>query len=155
MLRFEVSVVQHKVIRKKRNKNLTSRAQTKILHYFVRIINIDMLISYKSVYFCFPYLGIILDAFVVQLLSCVQLFVTWWTAAWQAPLSFTTSQCLLKFMSIESVILSNHLILCHHLLILPSIFPSIRVFSKESALCIRWPKSQSYSFKHLSFSWII
>ena len=76
MLRFEVSVVQHKVIRKKRNKNLTSRAQTKILHYFVRIINIDMLISYKSVYFCFPYFGIILDAFVVQLLSCVQLFVT-------------------------------------------------------------------------------
>ena len=62
-----------------------------------------------------------------------------------ASLSFTISWSLLKFMSIESVLLSNHLILCHHLLLLPSIFPSIRVFSNESALCIRWPKYWSFS----------
>ena len=67
-------------------------------------------------------------------------FVTPWTAASQAPLSFTIYQSLLKLMSIESMMLSNHLILCHPLLLLPSIFPSIRVFSNESALCIRWPK---------------
>ena len=72
--------------------------------------------------------------------SHVQLFATPWTAAHQASLSFTVSQSLLKFMSIESVMLANHLILCCPLLLLPSIFPSIRVFSGESALCIRWPK---------------
>ena len=76
---------------------------------------------------------------VVQLLSCVSLFVTPWTAACQTPLSFTISWSLLKLMSIESVMPSNHLILCRPLLLLPSIFPSIRVFSNESALCIRWP----------------
>ena len=68
------------------------------------------------------------------------------TAACQAPLSFTISQSLLRFMSLESVMLSNHLILCCPLLLLPSVFPSIRVFSKESALCIRWPKWWSFSF---------
>ena len=73
------------------------------------------------------------------LLSCVQLFVTPWTAACQASLSFTISQSVLKLMSIESVMPSSHLTLCHPLL-LPSIFPSIRVFSNESVLCIRWPK---------------
>ena len=83
---------------------------------------------------------------VVQLLSCVQLFVTPWTAAHQASLSFTISQSLLKLMSIESVMSSNHLILCHPLLLLPSIFPSIRVFSNESVLCTRWPKYRSFSF---------
>ena len=83
---------------------------------------------------------------VVQSLSRVQLFVTWWTAARQASLSFTISRSLLKLMSIESVILSNHLILCHSLLLLPSIFPNIRVFSNESALHIRWPKYWSCSF---------
>ena len=73
-------------------------------------------------------------------------FVTPWTAAWcQAPLSSIISQSLLKFMSIESVMVSNHLILCHPLLLMPSIFPSIRVFSDESALCIRWPKYWSFS----------
>ena len=82
---------------------------------------------------------------VVQLLSCVQLFVTPWTAAHQASLSFTISQSLLKLMSIESVMPSNHLVLCHPLL-LPSIFPSIRVFSNESVLCTRWPKYRSFSF---------
>ena len=85
-------------------------------------------------------------AVVVELLSCVQLFATPWTAAPQASLSFIISQSLLKLMSIESVMPSNHLILCCPLLILPSIFPSIRVFSNVSALCIRWPKYWSFSF---------
>ena len=82
----------------------------------------------------------------VQLLSHVRLFVTLWTAGRQAPLSITNSQSLLKFMSIVSVVPSNHLILCCPLLLLPSIFPSIRVFSNELALCIRWPKYWSFSF---------
>ena len=83
---------------------------------------------------------------VVQLLSHVQFFATPWTAACQAALSFTISQSLLKLMSIESVILSHHLILCHPLLFLPSVLPSIRVFSNELTLCIRWPKYWSFSF---------
>ena len=83
---------------------------------------------------------------VVQSLSCVQLFATPWTAAHQTSLSITISLSSLKLMSIESVMPSNHLILCHPLLHLPSIFPSIRVFSKESVLCIRWPKYWSFSF---------
>ena len=82
----------------------------------------------------------------VQSLSCVQLFVTPWTAARQASLSITNSQSSLKLMSIELVMPSNHLVLCHPLLLLPSIFPSISVFSNESALCIRWPKYWSFSF---------
>ena len=82
----------------------------------------------------------------VQLLNRVWLFVTPWTAAHQASLSITNSQSLLKFMSIESVMTSNHLILCPPLLLLPSIFPSIRVFSYESVLHIRWPKYWSFSF---------
>ena len=82
----------------------------------------------------------------VQLLSHVQLFATPWTTACQASLSITNSQSLLKLMSIESVMPSNHLILRHPLLLLPSIFPSIRVFSNESALSIRWPKYRSFSF---------
>ena len=72
--------------------------------------------------------------------------MTPWTAACQASLSITTSQSLLKLMSIESVMPSNYLILCHPLLLLPSVFPSIRVFSNESALCIRWPKDWGFSF---------
>ena len=79
------------------------------------------------------------------LFSRVQLFATPWTAARQAPLSFTISWSLLKLMSIELVMPSNHLILCHPLL-LPSVFPSIRVFSSELALCIRWPKYWNFSF---------
>ena len=82
----------------------------------------------------------------VQSLSCVQLFVTPWTAAHQASLSITNSQSLLILMSSESVMPSNHLILCHPLLLPPSVFPSIRVFSNESVLCIRWPKYWSFSF---------
>ena len=81
---------------------------------------------------------------IVQLLSCVSLFVTPWTAAHQASLSFIISQSLLKLMFIELVMPSNHLIFCHALLLLPSIFPSIRVFSNELALCIRWPKYWSF-----------
>ena len=84
---------------------------------------------------------------VFQSLSYVWLFVTPWTAAWQASLYFTNSQSLLKFMSIESVMPSNHLILCHPLLLLPSVFPSIRVFSNKSALRIRWSKYWGFSFK--------
>ena len=82
----------------------------------------------------------------VQLLSHVQLFVTPWTSEYQASLSNTNSQSLLKLMSIESVMTSSHLILCHPLLLLSSIFPNIRVFSNESTLCIRWPKYWSFSF---------
>ena len=82
----------------------------------------------------------------VQSLSHVRLFVTPWTAAHQASLSITNSWSLLKLMPIESVMPSNHLILCRPLLLPPSIFPSIRVFSNESVLCIRWPKYWSFSF---------
>ena len=82
----------------------------------------------------------------VQSLSCVQLFATLRTAARQASLSITNSQSLLKWMSIESVTPSNHLIPCHLLLLLPSIFPSIGVFPSESVLHIRWPKDWSFSF---------
>ena len=83
---------------------------------------------------------------VVQLLSRVQLFATPWTAAHQASLSFTIFQSLLKLMFIESVMPPNHLILCSFLLLLSSVFPSIKVFSNELALHIRWPKYGSFSF---------
>ena len=82
----------------------------------------------------------------VQSLSHVRLFVTPWTAARQASLSITNSWSLLKLISIESEMPSDHLILCRPLLLLPSIFPSIRVFSNESALRIRWPKYWTFSF---------
>ena len=82
---------------------------------------------------------------VFQLLTCVQLFATPWTAARQASLS-TISWSLLRLMSIESAMPSNHLTLCHPLLLLPSVFPSIRVFFSESVLHIRWPKYWSFSF---------
>ena len=82
----------------------------------------------------------------VQSLNHVQIFVTPWTAACQPSLSITNSRSLLKLMSTESVMPSNHLILCHSLLLLPSIIPSIRVFSNELVLHIRWPKYWSFSF---------
>ena len=82
----------------------------------------------------------------VQSLSSVQLFATPWTAAHQISLSITNSRSLLKLMSSELMMPSSHLILCCPLLLLPSIFPSIRVFSSESVLCIRWPKYWSFSF---------
>ena len=91
-----------------------------------------------------PYLKLV--NVVVRFLSCVRLFVTPWTAAHKASLSFTISWSLLKLISIELMMPSNHLIFCHPLLLLPSIFPSIRVFSNESVLSIRWPKYWSFSF---------
>ena len=94
----------------------------------------------------------------VQSLSRVQLFATLWTAACQASLSFTVSRGLLKFMSIESVMLSNHSVLCCPLLLPSSIFPSIRVLSKESTLHIRWLKCWSFSFSispSNEYSWLI
>ena len=90
--------------------------------------------------------SILLTVVVVQLLSCVWLFATLWTAACQASPSFTIFQSLLKLMPIELVMPSNHLILCCPLLLLPSIFPSIRVFSNESTFPIRWPKYRSFMF---------
>ena len=87
-----------------------------------------------------------LFAVVIQSLSQVQLLATPWTAAHQSSLPVTNSWSLLKLMSIQSVMPSNHLILCHPLLLPPSIFPSIRVFSNGSALLIKWPKNWSFSF---------
>ena len=89
----------------------------------------------------------------VQLLSRVQLFVTPWTAAHQAFLSITSSWSLPKLMFDESMVPSSHLILCRPLLLLPSIFPSIRVFSNEAALWIRWPKYWRFQLQHQSFQW--
>ena len=112
-------------------------------------LNMFPLLGYKSsiavnktlYYFLFYHQSIQLSS--VQSLRVVRLFVTPWAAACQATLSITNSWSLLKLMSIELVMPSNHLILCCPLLLLPSIFPSIRVFSNESALCIRWPKCLS------------
>ena len=93
---------------------------------------------------------------VVQSLSRVRLPVTPWAAAHQASLSFTISQNLFRFMFIDSVVPSNPLTLCHPLLLLPSIFPSVRVFSNELALHIRWPTHWSFSFsENLSFVWAL
>ena len=94
----------------------------------------------------------LIKIFIVQLLRCVQLFVNPWTAALQASLSFTISQSLLRLMCIELVMPSNYLILCHPLLRLPSVFSSIRVFSNELAVCIRWPKYWSFSFSISPFN---
>ena len=99
------------------------------------IINLCLLLSHYR-----------LESLSDQLLSHVQLFATPWTAAHQASQSIINSWSLLKLMSIESVMPSNHLILCRPLLLLPSIFPSIRVFSNELVLHIRWPKDWSFSF---------
>ena len=85
----------------------------------------------------------------VQLLSHVRLFATLWTAACQAPLSFTLSQSLLKLMFIESVMPSNHIVLCHPLLLLPSTFPSIRVFSDDLAIQIYNGKNGTYSYRYV------
>ena len=97
---------------------------------------------FASSYFC----SNLLQFSSVQSLSCVRLFAAPWTAARQASLSITNSQSSPKLMSIESVMPSNHLILCCPLLLPPSIFPNIKVFSNESSLCIRWPKFWSFSF---------
>ena len=94
----------------------------------------------NEVEFCTTSLPMLRLMYVVQPLICVQLFTTTWTATRQASLSLTIPQSLPKFMSIELVMPSSHLVLCRPLLLLPSIFPSIRVFSNESVLHIRWPK---------------
>ena len=109
--------------------------------YFILFVTI-ILNSYR---YPFEWVCHILIFISVQLLSRVRLFATPWTEACQASLSITNSQSLLKLMSIELVMPSNYLILCHPLL-LPSIFPSIRVFFSESVLHIRWPKCWSFSF---------
>ena len=100
----------------------------------------------KTIQLCWICLRNIMLLNSLQSLSRVQLFETPWTAARQDSLSITNSQSLLKLTSIELVMPSNHLSLCHPLLLPPSIFPSIMVFSNESALCIRWPKYGSFSF---------
>ena len=89
-----------------------------------------------------------------QFLSSVQLFVIPWTAAYQASLTFTIFWSLLRFVSIESVMLSNHLILCHPFLLLPSIFPNIRVFSSEKALQHHVAEVLELQLQHLSFQWV-
>ena len=103
---------------------------------------------FREVYLCSNYterLSKILGASLHAYIS-VRLFATPWTVACQASLSITNSWSLFKLMSIESVMLSNHLILCHPLLLLPSVFPSIKVFSNESAFCIRWPQYIYYKW---------
>ena len=117
-----------------------------ILLVYSLIIFIKVFLSFKAQIKSdnlheFPYL------FVVPLLSPVQHFLNLWTAASQASVSFTISQSLFKLISVVLMMPSNHLILCHPLLLLSLIFPSIRVFSIESALCIKWPKYQSFSFR--------
>ena len=102
----------------------------------------DKALFYVFKYNCYSYSFIV----VVQSLSHVWLFAILWTVACQPSLSFTISQSLLKLKSIESVMLSNHFILCWHLFLLPSVFPSIRIFSNKSALHIRWAKYWSFSF---------
>ena len=112
------------------------------IHYFWREVDCNSYLS-ASIGNAFSPL---LQFSSIQLLSRVWLFATPWTAACQASLSITSSQSLPKLMSIELVMQSNHLILCRPLLLLPSIFPSIRVFSNESAFRIRWPKYWSFSY---------
>ena len=120
----------------------------KIIPYFqVKIKWANSIPVYIGVTFCkFQNQRLTTNTTSVQLLSIVRLFVTPWTSACHASQSITNSWSLTKLMSTESVTPSNHLILCHPLLLLPSIFPSTRVFSNESALHIRWPKYWSFSF---------
>ena len=107
---------------------------------YIKVLNYINLIFYL-----WKIHSIYVSILVVESLNCVWLFVTPWTVAHQASLSFTISWSMLKFMFVELVMLSNHLILCHSFFLLSLIFPSIRVFSNESALHIRWPKEWSFS----------
>ena len=113
---------------------------------FMGILHVRTL-EWDAIHSSFPIVTVLFITCSVQLLSHVWLFATPRTEAHQASLSITNSRSLPKPISIESVMPSNHLILCCSLLPLPSIFPSIRVFSNESTLCIRWPKYWSFSFK--------
>ena len=117
-----------------------------VVHRFICWQHRKQVYPVGSRIFSWCHLRIPFSIFSVQSLSYVQLLVMPQTAAHQASLSITNSRSLLKLMSIESVMPSNHLILCRLLLLLPSVFPSIRVFSDESVLCIRWPKYWSFSF---------
>ena len=112
--------------------------------YFLPFPNISMI--YPSIYISYIPYKLNFSISSVEPLSCIWFFATPWSAARQASLSITNSWSPPKPMSIESVMPSNHLILCHPLLLLPSIFPSIRIFSNESALHFRWPKYCSFSF---------
>ena len=116
--------------------------------FFLPLVSFPPFISLSMVWAADPTVWYVIISYSVsvQSLSCVWLFATPWTAACQASLSITNSQSLLKLMSIMSAMPSNHLILYHPLLLLPSIFPSIRVFSNESVLCIRRPNYWSFSF---------
>ena len=126
------------------NKSLLKNKQKINLYYLKRHIWLIYTLDFK--YFKTVYTLINVSLSLLQLLSRVQLFATPWTAALQASLSITNSWSLLKLMSIESVMPSNHLILCRPPLPLPSIIPSIRVFSNDSVLHIRWPKYWSFNF---------
>ena len=105
------------------------------------------------VYHTYTYTYVYIFVVIIQSLSCVQLFVTPWTATHQASLSFTISWSLLKLMSMESVMLSNHLFLCHPLLLLPALFSSIKLFSNKSALHIGWASLVAQTVKHLPAMW--
>ena len=116
---------------------------------FKSLIHSELIFVYDVRYwstFSFSFFSFFCMSVEFQLLSRVQFFVTPWTAVYKASLSITNSWSLLRLRSIESVMPSNHLILCHPPILLPSIFPSIRVFSSESILRIRWPKYWSFSF---------
>ena len=117
------------------------------LFYFPRLL-LSLSFSHCHFELLFPILTVSVQFSSVQSLSRVHLFVTPWITARQASLSITNSRSLLKLMPIESVMPSSHLILCRPLLLLPSIFPSIRVFCNESILCMRWPKYWSFSFSN-------
>ena len=127
---------------------LTTSLQSHISHQPKWLASVSLSFTHLT-YFFFPpgnFLFPFIFVVIVQLLIHMWLFVTLWTAARQASLSFTISQSLFKLMSIESVMPSSHLTLCSPLLLLSSVFPSIRVFSNESVLYIRWPKHWSFSF---------
>ena len=126
--------------KKQTNKPENKTPQDSFIHFWVLFWRTQKYLNGKVIYtLSFQFSS-------VHSLSHVWLFATPWTAACQASLSITSSQISPKLMSIESVMPSNHLILCRPLLFLPSIFPSIRVFSNESVLCSRWPKYWSFSF---------
>ena len=114
-----------------------------LILFFLDLIKVSYSVGCIFICWWFP---TILFNFLLLLFSHVSLFATPWTVAHQASLSFTISQSLLKLMSVELMMLSNHLILCHPLLLLPSICPRIRVFSNESVLRIRWPKYWNFNF---------